>query len=153
MQGLYGSKWVDMWRSGKLNEEGKDVGTINAVQTWGRALSTLREDQVMYGLSHVETACKFPPTLPEFIGFCRSAPAPQKLALPPPDPTPEQRKERAVQAEKLKKINFAAPGLGWAYKLKELYQSGTHLPDVSIKYASEVLGESWSKRQCVKRND
>lgn len=75
MQGLYGSLWVDRWRSGEMVERGGksfDRGVMLAKATWAEELGGFAgmPDRISKALE----ACRsrsLPPTLPEFLQMCR----------------------------------------------------------------------------------
>ena len=61
---FYGARFADMWR-------GVDPGAVKA--QWAHALSDVSDEELRTGLA----ACRgrvWPPTLPEFLAFCRPEP-------------------------------------------------------------------------------
>lgn len=85
MHGNYGSLWSDRWRSGEIRN-GIDVGVINAKATWLEALSSMSDAEQR--IRHALEICKqklLPPTLPEFLDFCRQAQIEKPVLLPPID--------------------------------------------------------------------
>lgn len=76
LQGLYGSLWVDRWKTGELRQiaggQWVDVGMLNAKATWAGELAGFASRPEVLG--RALEACrtlKFPPTLPEFLRLCR----------------------------------------------------------------------------------
>lgn len=75
MQGLYGSLWVDRWRSGEMVERGGmqfDRGVMLAKATWAQELGGFAEKPER--IAKALECCRnrnLPPTLPEFLQLCR----------------------------------------------------------------------------------
>ena len=88
LQGNYGTRFLDMWRSGVTDTNNDDVGLLNAMDMWAEKLAGFRErpDAIRRVL---DTLPKHPPTLPEFVELCRtSCPKQEVKALPAPDVPP-----------------------------------------------------------------
>ena len=80
LQGNYGTRFLDMWRSGQADTNGDDVGLQNAMDMWAEKLAGFRErpDAIRRVL---DTLPPHPPTLPEFVALCRqSCPKPEHKA-------------------------------------------------------------------------
>jgi hypothetical protein len=92
MQGMYGSRWLDMWRDGQTVTTGGrtfDHGVALAKSMWAEELSGLQgaPERIRKALE----CCKsmpHPPTLPEFLALCRQQHA-EFRALPAPSGPPE----------------------------------------------------------------
>ena len=88
LQGNYGTRFLDMWRSGQADTNGDDVGLQNAMDMWADKLAGFRDrpDAIRRVL---DTLPPHPPTLPEFVALIRqSCPKPEHKALPAPDVPP-----------------------------------------------------------------
>lgn len=117
MQGLYGSLWLDRWRSGERIEragQAFDAGLLLAKDTWAQELGGFVEmpDRISRALE----ACRhrnLPPTLPEFLDLCRQQHADAPKALAAPRATAEQV---AQQVEVIARRMSApqAGGTSWA---------------------------------------
>ena len=70
LQGNYGSRFVDMWRSGQILADGTDAGLKNALAQWSEKLVGFSDqpERIRKALSALPP---YPPTLPEFIALCR----------------------------------------------------------------------------------
>lgn len=134
MQGLYGSLWLDRWRSGEMIEQGGrqfDRGLLLAKATWGQELAGFAEQPER--ISKALEACRhrsLPPTAPEFIELCRQQHADMPPALPAPKVPPEvaqvRAQELAATARKIASKPF--DGVAWA-----------KTPPVTVK------GSAWEK--------
>lgn len=150
MQGLYGSLWVDRWRTGETEERGRrifDLGLLNAKATWARELAGFAREP--HRIARALESCRskpLPPTLPEFIGLCRDQATEQRVALPPPTPDAEQR---AANIERAASVRVAESGdRSWATGLRKRYLAGERLRRAQTDLASAALGEVWSDGQC-----
>lgn len=84
MQGNYGSRFLNMWKTGQIIEEGehagKDAGIVNAMANWGKKLAGFidQTECIRYVLDRLPAD---PPSLPKFIELCRSSPQKDQPAL------------------------------------------------------------------------
>lgn len=85
LHGLYGSLWLDRYRIGQSDAQGRDLGVENAKATWSCELAGFAEcpEAIGWALKQL-SSIPFPPTLPEFLALCRQAPRPAAPALPEP---------------------------------------------------------------------
>lgn len=80
MQGHYGSRFVNMWKTGDLLPNGQDAGYLNAQRTWAEKLGGFEDHPEC--IAHVlEILPDTPPTLPQFLELCRRAPRKEPLKL------------------------------------------------------------------------
>lgn len=80
--GMYGNLFLDKFRTGDLNDSGKDKGIVSAQKVWDNDLE--RYDALT--IRRAAEACKqrhktFAPSLPEFLDLCRAC-APKETAKP-----------------------------------------------------------------------
>ncbi len=125
MQGRYGSKWIDLWRTGETDSEGFDVGMSNAMQMWGQDLSGFADKPqcIQYALDAMSTS-PFPPTLPEFREVCRdharraAHESPKKLGHKLSEEDREKQAEMAsyvaAAVKSMPKRDEDSAGLSWA---------------------------------------
>lgn len=73
MHGFYGNLWLDRYRIGQSDGEGRDVGLENAKAMWAEELGGFAAEQIGHALEQMRHV-KLPPTLPEFLELCRQAP-------------------------------------------------------------------------------
>lgn len=153
MQGMYGSLWVDRWRTGEtIQRAGRqfDVGLLNAKATWAKELGGFANPGERIG--RALEACRhrsLPPTLPEFLDLCRQHVAEQAKALPPPTPDAEQR---ARNVERAVAVRVDVPGnRGWARRLRARYLGREPVTPTQIAMASEALDEVWEGGRCKPR--
>jgi hypothetical protein len=158
LQGNYGTRFLDMWRSGQTNVDGDDVGLQNAMSLWAEKLAGFRErpDAIRRVL---DTLPPHPPTLPEFVALCRqSCPKQEVKALPAPDVPPAVIAARQAEAQAIAaKVAANVPSKAWAHKLRARYLSGERLMMAQVSLASDALGETWTnedgQRACRERLD
>ena len=156
LQGNYGTRFLDMWRSGQTDTNGDDVGLQNAMALWAEKLAGFRDrpDAIRRVL---DTLPPHPPTLPEFVALIRqSCPKPEHKALPAPDVPPAVIEARQAEAEAIAaKVAANVPIKAWAHKLRARYLSGERLMMAQVSLASDALGEVWAeeggKRMCRER--
>ncbi len=120
MHGLYGSLWLDRWRSGEVIEQGGqrfDRGLLLAKATWAGELAGFADQPGR--IAKALDACRhrnLPPTLPEFLEFCRQQHADMPPALPAPNVPREVVQERAAELCRATGKIAAKPagGTAWA---------------------------------------
>ena len=80
MQGHYGSRFVNMWKTGDMLQNGQDAGYMNAMHTWAEKLGGFQDhpECIAYVLEGLPDT---PPTLPQFLELCRRAPRKEPLKL------------------------------------------------------------------------
>lgn len=143
MQGLYGSLWLDRWRSGEMVEQGGmrfDRGLLLAKATWAEELAGFADQAERIG--RALEACRhrnLPPTLPEFLDFCRQAHIDAPKALPAPEIPVDVRRARAAELEAASKkiANKKDDGRQWA---RDILKNPKQFPHISVKFAREALG-------------
>lgn len=140
MQGMYGSLWLDRWRSGEMIEQGGqrfDRGLLVAKATWADELAGFADQPER--LAKALEACRhrnLPPTLPEFLELCRQqhADLPRQLLAP--------RASADEVAPHLAEIarRVATPKDGDKAWAEEILSDPKRYPSVSVKLAKEALG-------------
>lgn len=73
MQGHYGSRFLNMWTTGHALPDGQDAGLVNAMYHWAEKLGWYSDhpESIKHVLDHLP---EDPPTLPQFVNLCRTAP-------------------------------------------------------------------------------
>lgn len=120
MQGLYGSLWLDRWRSGEMIERSGvrfDRGLLLAKATWGQDLAGFADQPGR--IAKALEACRhrnMPPTLPEFLDLCRQQYADAPAQLPAPEVPHDIAQARAAAMRKAaeKIAGRSVDGLAWA---------------------------------------
>jgi len=89
MQGSYGTRFLNMWKTGQILPDGNDAGIVNAMSLWGEKLGGYvdRPDvikKVLDSLPHD------PPSLPQFVDLMRQAWTPPQTPALEHHWTPEQ---------------------------------------------------------------
>ena len=126
-QGHYGSRWLDMWRTGQTLPDGTDVGLQNAMEKWGERLAGFidRPEALRKAMQSLPI---HPPTLPEFIALCRQQSITLQDSLPPP--TPDAIAVAQIRAEA--QVNTA--------------QSRDQAAAAQARHRSSRLSSVWSSR-------
>jgi len=145
LQGNYGTRFLDMWRSGQTNVDGDDVGLQNAMSLWAERLGGFR-DKPEAIRRVLDALPEHPPTLPKFLELCRACcPGPEHKALPAPDVPPAVIAARQAEAEAIAaKVAANVPSKAWAHKLRSRYLAGERLMMAQVSLASDALGEAWT---------
>lgn len=100
MQGNYGSRFLNQWKTGQVISQGehagKDAGLVNAMAFWGEKLAGFR-DKTECIVRALNTLPPDPPSLPQFVDLCRMAPANDRQAALPFKPDPKRAAEFAAK--------------------------------------------------------
>jgi hypothetical protein len=80
MQGYYGTRYTNMWKTGELLPNGEDAGHVNMMRVWAEKLGGFQDHPEC--IAHaLENLPDNPPTLPVFLDLCRKAPRKEPLKL------------------------------------------------------------------------
>lgn len=150
LQGAYGSRFLDMWRTGQTLSDGSDAGLANAQRLWGERLAGFEgePERVKRALACLPP---HPPTLPEFLASCRQQTAKERPALPAPTVSDEVRQRRQREIENCVRSVISSERSdcrGWARDLRADYLAGQRLMAIQIEMASGALGEVWADGKC-----
>lgn len=80
LQGHYGTRFLNMWKTGIPMPDGQDQGLYNAIDVWSRKLGGFREHPEVIKRV-LESLPPSPPSLPEFLELCRKIPQEKPPAL------------------------------------------------------------------------
>lgn len=129
MAAVYGEKFLHQWAR-------VDPDAMRA--TWGEMLGCFSGDQIKWAIGTMVANNPFPPTLPEFIALCRSAPRPEVVALPEPAVSPEVARQRSAEISKAAEQIMAGPKnhKKWA---EEILANPKAFPPISVKFARMAL--------------
>ena len=80
MQGYYGTRYTNMWKTGEMLPNGEDAGHMNMMRVWAEKLGGFQDhpECIAHALENLPDT---PPTLPQFIDICRRAPRKEPLML------------------------------------------------------------------------
>lgn len=80
LQGYYGTRYTNMWKTGELLTNGQDGGHVNMMRVWSEKLGGFADhpECIAYALENLP---EHPPTLPQFMEICRRAPRKEPLML------------------------------------------------------------------------
>ena len=112
--------------------EGVSLDTVKA--TWANALADYTPHQIGYALDSLK-ANNFPPTLPEFLGYCNQGrqviPSPvlriERKKYDPNDPEIVAARERCMATMRSMKLGRPKPSRAWAYKALRRHEEREHL--------------------------
>jgi len=112
MHGAYGAQWLDKWRTGLLDAEGKDRGVASVMAQWDVALGGFSRETIAKACDAVQDEARrpdhrFPPSMPEFLAQCRAL-SPRRQ--PPPVALPDlvRVSQQLEGRERLAEIRRAA---------------------------------------------
>lgn len=80
LQGHYGTRFLNMWKTGVPMPDGQDQGLVNAMDVWSRKLGGFYDRPEIFKRV-LESLPAHPPTLPDFIELCRKIPRESPPAL------------------------------------------------------------------------
>jgi hypothetical protein len=127
---MYGSEWSAKWAGIPLED-------VKA--TWAQDLARFDAPTIRRALDHCKANCKFPPSCPEFVGFCKAWRATGDcLQLPAPRGGP-------IDSRVLAEINrFAASRKfeprNWAREILAAEADGSYRHVYGIRCAKVALG-------------
>ena len=128
---MYGKHWLEQWAG---------VPMADVKDTWQEVLAGVTGQQVAEALK----ACgKFPPTLPEFVALCKSAPitAAHRPYLSAPKTKWDDIDSRVrAEIEKFKNRGAKRDPKDWARAILERHDKGEPLLPIQIQFAREALG-------------
>lgn len=70
MQGHYGTRFINMWKTGQILPDGSDAGIVNAMTQWGEKLGGYSNSPETIKRA-LENLPNDPPSLPMFLQICR----------------------------------------------------------------------------------
>lgn len=128
LQGNYGSRFLNQWKTGQLAPDGQDVGIANAMRVWSEKLAGFADTPDVFG-DVLRSLPDEPPSLPVFLDLCR------KAALRKRDEvqrlshkmTPEEAERSAQMAEQAKAATQALGNrdpLDWAKRPRSRLSMG-----------------------------
>lgn len=71
MHGHYGSRWINMWKTGTQLPDGRDQGIVNAMDTWAEKLGGFQNEPERIKVV-LNALPNDPPSLPSFIAMLRA---------------------------------------------------------------------------------
>lgn len=80
LQGHYGTRFLNMWKTGVPMPDGSDQGLVNAMEVWSRKLGGFKDHPEVFKRV-LETLPAHPPSLPDFVELCRKVPRETPKAL------------------------------------------------------------------------
>ncbi len=97
MQGHYGTRFLNMWKTGQTLADGTDVGVKNAMACWAEKLSGFAEQPERIKRV-LDTLPAEPPSLPQFVDLCRAVRVDGGVQSLPYTPTAEDRQRQREAA-------------------------------------------------------
>lgn len=144
LSAMYGASFGRQW-------EGTNLFEVKGV--WAEKLGGFSSQNIADALKACDEK-PYPPNLPEFITFCRSAANRDRgsvMALAHQPAISANVDFKAAQVNQIFDKPKAYDFKGWAKHLRSEYLAGVHLLPIQISMASEALNETWADRKCGPR--
>lgn len=139
MQGNYGSRFLNQWRTGQIidggEHHGKDAGLVNAMAFWGMKLAGFADkpECIRRVLNRLPPD---PPSLPQFAELCSQAPANEKPAIQHKLTSEDHQRmadaareaKRAVEKASAEKVEFWATHPRSAKHLRDIFDAAKKVP-------------------------
>lgn len=145
LQGNYGSRFLNQWKTGQMMPDGTDAGIKNAMATWARKLGGFSDIGEVFK-TVLESLPEEPPSLPQFIAMCREAGRRLDKSKPAIEykPTAEEQEAAAEVIRKASDSIKKAPAhdfKAWAKVLKARHDGGEVLSLVQVQAYQEALSQ------------
>jgi hypothetical protein len=106
MQGNYGTRFMNMWKTGQTLPDGSDAGVMNAMNHWADKMGGTSAATIKRALENLP---EDPPTLPQWINLLRRSYVEPPVLRLGNELTAEQRaKNKARIAELIAKVKEKA---------------------------------------------
>ena len=106
MQGHYGTRFMNMWKTGQTLPDGSDAGVMNAMSIWSEKMAGFSAATIKRALENLP---EDPPTLPQWINLLRRSYVEPPVLRIGNELTAEQRaKNKARIAELIAKVKEKA---------------------------------------------
>lgn len=135
LHGRFGNNFLDKFKTGQHDENGNDLGILNAKQVWAEELANMSVERIKNALLH---SYDYAPSCDQFKAQCKLiAPAMTDYkALPKPVVSDEKINELK---EKINEFTYNKRDMIlWANKIIE---NADKYPEISLRYAKEALNE------------
>lgn len=139
LHGRFGNAFLDKYRIGEMNGQGKDIGVENAKVIWSEELAGINPERIKAGLS---AKYDYPPSSDEFIARCVIKAEVQNFQRLP---APLDHKANRQQAEKIIDLTqrITKPRNNhrdWAERIVKRHKNGDKdIPDIALRFAQEAL--------------
>jgi hypothetical protein len=103
MQGHYGTRFLNMWKTGQVLPDGSDAGVVNAMNHWADKLGRYVDmpDAIKTAMDMLPPE---PPSLPQFQEILRRSHRPVGLTLPHKETEAERERAKKAAAEAMERI-------------------------------------------------
>jgi len=102
LQGHYGTRFMNMWKTGQTLPDGSDAGVMNAMSIWSEKMAGFSAATIKRALENLP---EDPPTLPQWINLLRRSYVEPPVLRLGNELTAEQRaKNKARIAELIEKV-------------------------------------------------
>jgi len=117
LQGNYGSRFLNMWKTGQTLPDGNDAGIVNAMAEWGKKLAGVAEQSERIKRV-LQTLPDDPPSLPKFLELCRQVRIDGDKQRLEHKQTPEEIERARQFARSLKRAIDNRDHFGWIKRPK-----------------------------------
>jgi len=134
--GRFGNTFLNKYRIGKTNEDGDDLGVLNAKKVWAQRLGGMSKERLKNALDHTYDST---PSLDDFVMNCRVATEYQDYKALPKKLTDEdfekaQENLKTIQTELQKKKSF-----DWVAYWTSIKNNPKGLPNMTVRFAEQAL--------------
>jgi hypothetical protein len=140
LQGNYGSRFLNQWKTGQLAADGQDVGVVNAMKVWSEKLAGFGQNPDVFG-DVLRDLPEEPPALPTFIEMCRKSAIRQRDGQQrlTHKQTTEEIEHQHEMARKVADATKLAPGrdpLDWAKRPRS--RAAMHMVATEAKRGRDI---------------
>ena len=133
LHGRFGHAFLDKFKTGQKNQNGEDMGILNAKQVWAEELASISAERIKNALMH---NYEYAPSCDQFKLQCKTPTQSHNdyKALPKPKVSDEQL---AVIHDKMSAFTSNKRDMkAWA---KKIIANPKAYPDISLRIAKEAL--------------
>lgn len=142
LQGNYGTRFLNQWKTGQTLADGTDAGVKNAMATWARKLSGFIDMPEVFK-DVLESLPSDPPSAPEFVNLCRDA-ARRKAPNNPmlsyvPTEEDKARAEEVIQQAAKQITRDTRDHRAWVTALLKRQENGEKLSIIQLNAIKEAM--------------
>lgn len=142
LQGNYGTRFLNQWKTGQTLPDGTDAGVKNAMSTWAKKLSGFSDMPEVFK-EVLESLPSEPPSAPDFVSLCREA-ARRRVPSNPmlgyvPTEEEKARAEEVINTVKKQIKRDDRDHRSWVSALLKRKESGENLSAIQLEAIKEAM--------------